>query len=154
MPSLYAVDPNAIIEAHAVHIASSTLGVGTFDLDAAEMIDLGRYDHVLLSAVNGGGTGTITVTPKESDAQDGAGTAIPSLALSFSGSEFTHKHRIIRCAGRKRWLNIEVTVGGAATRPLITVYGFRSLVGVGGSAANAAHSGADIETTLVPSQVS
>lgn len=154
MPSLYRLDPNALLEAYSVQISSTTVGVGTFDLDAAEMIDLGRYDYVLMSVANGGGTGTIVVTPKESDSQDGAGAAINSMALAFASSEFTHKHRVIRCAGRKRYLNIEVTVAGAATRPMITVYGFRTAIGVGGAAVNAAHSGPEIETVLTPLQVS
>ncbi|MEK9736620.1 MAG: hypothetical protein VW239_04790 [Candidatus Nanopelagicales bacterium] len=153
MPTLYALDPNSILEAHAVHIASTTLGVGTFDMAAADMIDIGKYDTVLLAVTNGGGTGTIDVTPKESDAADGGGTAIPSLALSFASVEFVTKHKVIRCAGRKRFLNIEVVVGGAATRPLITVYGFRSMIGVGGPAVGAAHTGPNIETAITPPQV-
>ncbi len=152
MPSLFALDPGSLLEATAVHIASTTLGIGTFDLEDAERIDIGQYEHVVLACINGGGTGTIVITPLESDSPTGAQTRLDSLAVSFASSEFEAKHRVIRCAGRKRYLNVEVVVGAAAVRPNIILYGIRGLSGVG-PAATANSTGGTLEAEIAPLQV-
>ena len=67
----------------------------------------------------------------------------PDFRISFAASEFELKHKIIRTAGRRQYLNFKVVIGTAAARPCIILYGIRRIQA----------SGPDIEADLVPLQV-
>lgn len=146
----YALDPASFLEAHSVQLSSAAVNTGTFDLDAAEWIDIAQYEHVVLACANSGGTGTILITPRESDSQGGTEYALdgtgglPDNTVSFAGSDFTVKHSIIRTRGRRRYLNVQVVIGTAAARPMVTLYGIRKYAGTG----------QNLTTALTPLQVS
>lgn len=145
------LDPQSFLEPIAVHIGSTAIGPGTFNLADAERVDIGKFESVLMACADGGGTGTITITPEESDTPSGTKTPLdgtggmPNFVVEFASGEFELKHRVIRCTGRRQFLNINIVVGGAAAaRPFVAFYGVRRIQA----------SGASIEADLAPLQAS
>lgn len=117
-------DPDAITDIICVHTGAPVNGIAAFDLNNGSKIDIGKYQHVVLLAVNGGGTtaGTITITPKDADSQtgpefplDGTG-GVPDFRRTFSSqADLGSRQVVIRTAGRRRFLNVELALAATGT---------------------------------------
>ena len=117
-------DPDSISDIICLHTGAPLNGIAAFDLNNGSKIDIGKYSHVVLLAVNGGGTtaATVTITPKDTDSQtgpefplDGTG-GVPDLRRTFSSqADLGSRQVVIRTAGRRRFLNVEIALSATGT---------------------------------------
>jgi hypothetical protein len=127
------IDPSNCVEVTSVCAKKFANGL-TQDLNDADKIDIGRYEHVMvLASCSDVGTAiTVTVTPKEADGRataefplDGTNGA-PNYVMTFTSGALGTAWAAFPTSGRRRYLQIQcTTAGGTGTASLsVTVLGF------------------------------
>lgn len=124
-------DPNAICELVWCS-ASATLITASSKLVDGSRLDVGNYEHLLLTVCNGGGASGATIVPRVSQAQTGpefdldGTTGAPDFRMVFTSNLDTGARSIVipvaELNSRFRFFNVAVVT--TSFRPIITLYGF------------------------------
>lgn len=126
-----ATDPATICDMICVAASDTINAVSVLDLNDADKIDIGNYEHVMVIVDCGGATASVTcdVTLREGATRSGPETEFHAFTQIVQANAVGCQQHIFSTRGRQRYLQVRVSTGVTGNVRLgVLVLGFGTRV--------------------------